>query len=235
MNCTTMKKIYLFIFCLLGLFSQAQFNGFNMKYEVLDPNTAGKIFRNPISTANRPEGQPYLVPAFQWAKIERVNQKARMRYNVYADEFEFITPKNDTLILDKLSDFSPIFLGEPEVKYVLTTYTHRSGKNHTGYLIERHTEGNFTLYSKENISFYDGKTAKTTLETSRPAKYVKAAETFYLKKEKVGVFEFPSTKKQLIQLFPSQKEQIEDYFKQHPLDLKQPNDRLELMVFLNGL
>lgn len=230
-----MKTFYLFVFCFVGFISHAQFNGFNMKYEVLDPNTAGKIFRNPLNNTNRPEGQPYLVPTFQWAKIERVNQKARMRYNVHADEFEFITPKSDTLILDKLADFSPIFLGEPAVKYVLTTYTHRSGKNHTGYLIERHVEGNFTLYSKENITYYEGRTAKTTLETSRPAKYVKAAETWYLKKEKAGVFEFPTSKKQLVQLFPSQKEQIENYFNQHPLDLKQQNDRLELMVFLNGL
>jgi hypothetical protein len=96
-------------------------------------------------------------------------------------------------------------------------------------------EGNFTLYSKENITYYEGRTAKTTLETSRPAKYVKATETWYLKKEKAGVFEFPTSKKQLVQLFPSQKEQIENYFNQHPLDLKQPNDRLKLMVFLNGL
>ncbi len=230
-----MKKISVFFSCMIAASMFAQFNGFNMKYEVLDPSTAGKIFLNPIKSANKPAGQPYINTAFQWAKIERVKQKALMRFNVYADEFEFISPKGDTLILDKLSDFSPIEFPDAGSKYVLTTYTTRNGKNHTGYLKEEHTEGVFTLYTQDNIIFYEGKEAKTTLESARPAKYAKGEARYFLKKEKAGIFEFPTSKKQLLDLFPSQKEAIDLYFKKAAVNLKDQADRIKLVVFLNSL
>lgn len=230
-----MKKISVFFSCMIAASMFAQFNGFNMKYEVLDPSTAGKIFHNPIKLANKPEGQPYLNVAFQWAKIERVKQKALMRFNVYADEFEFISPKGDTLILDKLADFSPIEFPDTESKYVLTTFTTRNGKNHTGYLKETYTEGIYTLYTQDNITFYEGKEAKTTLESARPAKYAKGEARYFLKKEKAGVFEFPTSKKQLLGLFPSQKEAIEKFFDKENIDFKLQADRIKLLVFLNSL
>jgi hypothetical protein len=206
-----------------------------MKYEVLDPSTAGKIFHNPIKLANKPEGQPYINTAFQWAKIERVKQKALMRFNVFADEFEFISPKGDTLILDKLADFNPIEFPDAGSKFVLCTYTTRNGKNHTGYLKESYTEGKYTLYTQDNITFYEGKEAKTTLESARPAKYAKGEARYFLKKENAGVFEFPTSKKQLLGLFPSQKEAIDLYFKKETIDFKLQADRIKLLVFLNSL
>lgn len=214
---------------------QAQFNGFNMKYEVLDPNTAGKIFHNPQKELIHPQGQPYVNTQFQWAKIEAVHQKALMRLNAYTSEFEFISPKGDTLVLDKLSDFSPIEFPESGSKYVLSTYTLRNGKNYTGYLKELFVDGIYTLYSKDNVTYYEGKEAKTTLETARPAKYANAKETYFLKKEKAGVFEFPANKKQLLNLFPSQKEALEAYLKTAAINFDVPADRIKLLHFLASL
>jgi len=231
-----MKKISIVCVVFLSYFSvNAQFNGFNMKYEVLDPSTAGKIFHNPLKETVHPQGDPYVNVHFQWAKIERVNQKALMRFNAYAEEFEFISPKGDTLVLDKLADFSPIEFTDTQSKYVLNTYTLHNGKNSTGYLKELFVEGQFTLYSKDNVTYYEGKEAKTTLETARPAKYAKAKESYFFKKEKVGVFEFPTHKKQLINLFPSQKEALEAYFKSESIDFDFPADRIKIIHFLNSL
>ena len=74
-----------------------------------------------------------------------------MRYNVYKDEFEFITSKNDTLILDKIDDFSNIKFTVSNVKYKLLNYTKIKKGSYKGYLIDIYQKGNFGIYKKENI------------------------------------------------------------------------------------
>ncbi len=196
---------------------------------------ASKVFRNSKNNGNKIQGTPYLQQMFAIAKVENVNQKYFMRYNVFADEFEFITPKNDTLVLDKIKDFSKITFTGINKKYALVDYINIGGKSVKGYLIESHSKGNCTLYVQERVLFYDGKVAKTSLEKDMPARYVKSDNAYYFKYNDQGIIEFPENKKQLLKLFPAKKQEIEVFLKESKVSFSEDYDKVKIIDFLSTL
>ncbi len=142
-------------------------------------------------------GSPYTQKMFAQAKVGTVEQKNFMRYNVFNDEFEFISNQKDTLILDKIEDFGTIVFPETNRKFQLVTYTNSKNKLFYGYLQNLKENNGFALFKKENIQYVDGKIAKTSMEVNMPAKYVKMDDTFFLKNKDKGTSEFPENKKGL--------------------------------------
>ena len=196
---------------------------------------ASKVFRNSKNNGNKIQGTPYLQQMFAIAKVENVNQKYFMRYNAFADEFEFITPKNDTLVLDKIKDFSNITFTGINKKYTLVDYVNIGGKSVKGYLIDYYSKGNCTLYVQERVLFYDGKIAKTSLEKEMPARYVKSDNAYYFKCNDQGIIEFPENKKQLLKLFPTKKQEIEVFLKESKVSFNEDYDKVKIIDFLSTL
>ena len=217
-------------FCFSAIIAQENKN--RLTIEILDPQYAGKIFRNTNNQGEKIQGSPYYQLMFASAKVENVVSKAIMRYNAYRDEFEFIGPKNDTLLLDKIDDFGTIvFLGSNK-KYKLVTYSNNIEKSHKGYLIELYSKANFTLFKREWVSFYAGKKAKTSLEKDMPAKFNKESDSYYLKDTNGNITDFPESKKQLTKLFPDKKEAIETFVKENKIDFDADADRIKIIDFL---
>lgn len=226
------KTIFISISLLfLSLNLQAQ----AVRSQVLNPDHAGKIFRNPVNKKNKPVGSPYLQQMFQGATVEDLNIKAFMRYNVYNDEFEFISQKNDTLILDKIEDFGKITFVGTNKKYRLIPYTNSKNSLTNGYLIELYNKADYTLFKKENISFTEEKVAKTTLEVGMPAKYTKIDDNYFLKLPNGNTTEFPDGKKALSKLFPNQKQSIETFLKTNKIDFDNAADLVKVIDFLATL
>lgn len=189
---------------------------------------SGSMYINPARSKDKPLGSPYMQFAFANAKLANIKVDAYMRYNVFADEFEFITPKNDTLVLDKTEDFNNIFFMGLNKKYELVQYTNKK-KLVYGYLIRQYEKGDFVLYRKENISFTEAKIAKTTLERDMPAKYNKLSDTYFLKNKEAGITEFPDGKKALLKLFPDKKQVIEDFLKANKIDFENEKDLIQIV------
>lgn len=227
-----MKKILQIILFICFFSSFSQQNGLNNKYEVLDPNNSGKIFRNPIYQKGKPIGSPYQQKMFALAKVGTIDQKSLLRYNIFNDEFEFITTRKDTLILDKIEDFATIVFTETTKKYQLTTYTNSKNKLFYGYLINLKEINGFTLFKKENIIFSEEKIAKTSLEVNMPAKFVKSGDTYFLKNKDNGTSEFPDNKKGLLKLFPDKKEAIETFLKENKIDFDSESDLMKIIDFI---
>jgi len=225
------------LFCcmslIMGASMQAQVQTSTNKYEALDPNTAGKIFRNPISGREKPTGSPYMQKMFASAKVQNITQNTFMRYNVFSDEFEFITPKNDTLILDKIEDFGTITFNGINKKYRLLAYMNGKNKLTYGYLIEVYQKNHFTLFQKENIDFYEGKKAKTSLERDMPSRFTKTDDTYFLKIKDATISEFPDGKKELVKLFPNKKVEIETWLKDNKVSFDNTADMVKIIDFLN--
>lgn len=221
-----MKKNLFVLTLLLSLhFSWAQVRTGALKYEVLDPNNSGKIFRNQKNSGpDKIEGSPYIQKVFAPANVTNVEQKYFMRYNAYEDQFEFITPKNDTLVMDKIDDFGLITFNMSNKKFKLVDYLNLNEKMTKGYLIELYTKGDLGLYKKESVSFRPGKKAKTSLEVDMPAKYIKNDDTYYLKNKSGNIAVFPESKKQLVKLFPEKKSEIESFVKQNDIKFDQEMD-----------
>jgi len=231
-----MKNLFsLLMLLLFSVSSFSQVQGFNGKYEVLDPNVAGKIFHNRLSEKEKPKGSPYLQGKFTWAKVESVAQKTLMRYNVYADEFEFITPKGDTLILDKIADFNNIMFTVTSKNYRLVYYTNPVGKLTNGYLINLYLKGDVTLFKKENITYAEERPAKTSLEMTLPAKYVPADDTYFIQIKEGPIVEFPKNKKQLIKMFPAKKNEIEAFLKANEISFDEESSLFKLIDFVAAL
>lgn len=230
-----MKKICFALLLLVAFSSVAQVRTGTLKYEVLDPNTAGKIFKNPLTTKDKPTGSPYLMKMFTAAKVEGIAQNTYMRYNVFNDEFEFITNKNDTLVLDKIEDFGAITIIGFNKKYKLASYTDTKGKMAYGYLIETYQKNGVILYQKENIGFYEGKKAKTSLERDMPARYAKTDDTYFLKVKDGVIAEFPDGKKDLVKSFPDKKVEIETWLKANKVSFGDRADKIKIVEFLGTL
>ncbi len=222
-----MKKI---LFTKILLFITAVSFSQSLQKEVQHPDIAGKLFRNSKNNAEKASGMPYSQKMFGSAIVEKLKLKAYMRYNVVNDEFEFITPKNDTLILDKIEDFSNITFPELHLNYLLTPYVNR-GKLVYGYLLDYYKKGDFGLFMKQNIIYIDAKPAKTTLEVDMPAKYVKTNNSYFLK-NKETIAEFPNGKKALVKLFPDKKQLLEDFVKLNKIDFDAESDMIRIINFL---
>jgi len=219
-----MKKIiFAFLTILFGISGFSQ-NGDNAR-------VSGSTYINPARNKDKPKGSPYNQPAFARAKVPNINVEAYMRYNIYADEFEFITPKNDTLILDKIDDFGTIDFANLNKKYTLVAYTDQK-KLVYGYLLNQYEKGGYVLLKKENVSFTEAKIPKTTLETAMPAKYSKREDSFFLKNKEAGIAEFPDGKKALTKLFPDKKQAIEEFLKSNTIDFESQADLIRVVNFL---
>ena len=179
-------------------------------------------------------GTPYVNKMFADVNVAQLDLIAKMRYNVYEDEFEFITPKNDTLILDKKETFANLEFIDTGTKYFLTNYTNEDNRIVLGYLIDLYQKGNFGLFKKNNILIQEEKVAKTTLEANMPAKYYNASSTYFLKNDK-NFIKFPESKKQLLKIFPNKKEMIEKFLKDNKIDFDITEEKIKIIDFLTTL
>lgn len=194
--------------------------------------TVGKLFKTPKKI--KILGSPYSEKMFSLAKVGIIEQKTFMRYNIFEDQFEFISTKKDTLLLDKTEDFGEIVFTNSNKKFKLTTYTNLKKKLFYGYLISLSEKNNVILYKKDNISFTDEKPAKTTLERDMPAKYAPNSPYYFIKFNDKMTTEFPENKKGLLKLFPEKKEIIETFFKENKINFSDENDLKKLIDMIVG-
>jgi hypothetical protein len=223
-----MKKIVFIILLISSIaFSQSAENS----KDQTSVHMAGGSYRNPYKLKNKPKGSPYLQEAFAAANVVNAPGKVFMRYNIFNDEFEFISPKGDTLVLDKIEDFNNISFPGLGKKYKLTPYTDRKNKLAYGYLIEVYEKGDLALFKKENINFVEEKPAKTSLEVTMPARYSKGGDVYYLKNKGV-ITEFPDGKKALVKTFPEKKAAIESFIKDNKVSFDEEADLIRIIDFL---
>jgi hypothetical protein len=196
------------------------------------PVLPGKIFKTPEKI--KILGSPYNEKMFSQAKVGILDQKIYMRYNIYEDNFEFISAKNDTLVLDKTEDFGNIIFTNTTRKYKLITYTNGNNKLFYGYLLELYSKNEVILYRKDNITFTDEKLAKTTLEQNKPAKYAVSSPSYFIKFKEKSATEFPDSKKEIIKMVPDKKEAIDSFFKENKINFDDENDLSKIIDLLAG-
>jgi hypothetical protein len=213
------KTIALFLFLNTVCFSQIP--------------TVGKLFKTPEKI--KILGSPYNEKMFSQAIVATIEQKPFMRYNIFYDEFEFISAKKDTLILDKTEYFGEIVFTNTKKKFKLTTYTNLKNKLFYGYLIDLYSKNEVILYKKDNISFTEEKLAKTSLERDMPAKSAMNSPVYFLKFKDKMATEFPENKKGLIKLFSDKKEIIEIFFKENKLNFSDENDLKKIIDLISGI
>lgn len=178
------------------------------------------------------EGSPYLQKMFSLAKISTVSKSVLMRYDVFSDEFEFIDSKKDTLLLIKSAQFNSITFTGTNTKYQLVNYINDKKEATLGYLIHLYEKNGYTLFKKQNISYFAEKKATVTFQKTTPAQFVPSKDSYYLKNGDKGISEFPSNKKNLLKLFPDKKDDIEAFLKKNAIDFSKESDKIKIVDFL---
>lgn len=229
-----MKKQIAFIVTLLcvTVYSQNnqsyQNNELNRNIDVLNEFALNKQLKYEPSKI---VGSPYLNKMFAPAIVSNVSKNAMMRYDAYSDEFEFVNSTRDTLVLNKVEPYTAITFTITNTKYQLVDYNNK-GKMTKGYLIWLAEKNNFTLYKKQNVTYTKERIAKSGYEKNTPASFERAHDTYYLKDNDKGIFEFPSNKKGLIKLFPEKKTELESFIKQNSIDFEKESDMIKIVDFL---
>ena len=200
--------------------------------QVLIASLGNGLFKNPKREATSPQGSPYVINNFSEVRVENIDIIALMRYNVYKDEFEFISPKNDTLILDKINDFKDLKFVGTNIKYRLVNYINSDDKYQYGYLINVCEKNSFGLFRKETVLLSEGKIARTTLERDMPSQYSKSSDVYYLKNND-KIIEFPSNRKKLVKLYPERKDIIEKFLKENKIDFDIDADKIKIIDLLS--
>lgn len=232
-----MKKLFALtaITALFSLSAQSQAFQNSEEGRLLDDfdfASRGKVTRKvPAKT----QGSPYTNKFFLPAKVGEIKNNALMRYDAYNDEFEFIDAKKDTLVLNKADKFSNITFVNGNLRYELVDYTNRKGVLTNGYLIKLHEIKGYTLYKKQTVTYSKEQVAERPFEPSSPAKFEQDKDVFYFKNNDKGIVMFPSSKKNLLKLYPEKKTEIEAFVKQNDIDFDKEADMAKVIDFLASL
>lgn len=178
------------------------------------------------------KGSPYINKVFAPGKVVNAADNVFLRYNAYDDAFEFISQKNDTLVLSKTEAYSDIIFTGSKINYRLVNYTDKNDKPTKGYLIQLHQKNDFILYKKQKINYASARPAVSSYAEDLPAEYTIAADVFYLKGKDQDIFEFPTNKKGLLKRYPDRKEAIETFLKQNKINFNSEADLIKLTDFL---
>jgi len=219
--------VYIALFISFLSFSQAQISVRTLDNIGFNPN-----FVKPIGKGVQVEGSPYITKIFQLAKVQNITQNAMMRYNAAKDEFEFISSKGDTLVLNKTEDFGDITFVNLKTHYILKNFIEKSGSTNSGFLIELYKNNNLVLFKRQKVNFSEAREASSPYGSDSPARYVPGKDTFFIQSNTSEIKELPTNKKGIIKMFPEKKTALEAFFKQNDIDFNVEKEVIMLANFL---
>lgn len=167
-------------------FLQAKFN---------DPSAFSKI-----------AGTPYENPEFSNALVymqgNDIALKARMRYNNFLGEMEFIREKDEqVLLLDNKELVDSILLNNITYRYLDYTKTE---KEHLKGYFELIYQGGCGLYRRKPVEFKDEHVPHVGYEEYSPPEFVKKPEEFYAQFDNDPLVILPKSRRKIITIFREQ-------------------------------
>lgn len=182
-------------------------------------------------------GSPYTSEQFNVATISSVGTPVLVRYNAEADEIEVENKESEKkyFTLPKDNQYNAIIFKNGTYKFKLLNYKDVKGAEVNGYLIEKFSKNDVTLFKKEKINYVKGKEAENSYTMSSPAKLVRAKDEFYIQLKNKDIVEFPKNKKKFIALFEAKKEAINTYLKENDISFGEEADMAKVTEFISSL
>lgn len=213
------------------------FLAFNINFSQLrlsdffDTTIAKDMAVNNAKRYNKITGSPYILTTFINGTVGDNKQPFLLRYNAESDFIELKFDEENTYVIPKESKFQNITIGINN--YKLTSYTDLKGQFVTGYLIEK-SVGVISFLKREKIVIKPEKIAQTSYDTYEPAKFIRGNDEYYLKLKDNSIVAFPKNKKGILELFPSQKQAIEDFIKTNKTSFSNESNLIQLTQFISG-
>ena len=217
-------SLILFILVANLSFSQARI------FDQLDPANSGSLMVN-NERYEKVQGFPYVAQTFMLGYIGVSKQNLLFRYNNEADNIEVKFDEEKVYVLTKEEKFGSVLIGQNN--YVLLNYTNLNGESIYGYLIEKN-KGAVSLMKRERIIIKKEKKVESSYDTYEPPKFVRGNDEFYLKLKDNSVVAFPKNKKGILELFPDQKQVIDDFIKTNKTSFTNESSMIQLVQFISG-
>ena len=87
---------------------------------------------------------------------------------------------------------------------------------------------------RERIIIKKEKKVESSYDTYEPPKFVRGNDEFYLKLNDNSVVAFPKNKKGILELFPDQKQAIDDFIKTNKTSFTNEQSMTQLVQFISG-
>jgi hypothetical protein len=183
------------------------------------------------------EGTPYMSNTFSLATIyygDEIVGDLYYRYNAYNEEVEIKDQNIDGAPIKGLGKDKKIKLMVNGKPMSFKTFIDKKGNTKNGYLTLL-TDGELKLYKHLKVTFKEAKKAENSLVKGNPAKFSQATR-YYIESadgNRINYVEL-NNKKVLNLLSNDKKKVLSDYLKENKLKIKNEQDLIQVVTFLNN-
>lgn len=207
------------------LFAQIQRQN-GLSITIKGPNTEIEGV-SPENAASKTQHIRFYTEEYQKAIVDDLKSEFYFRYNIFADEMEFI--KDGTIYFLSKSENQIINFVDLSKKF---TVLRVDGKLK---YFEINVKGHASLYTKQNVEFKKGKVAVTQYEVSKKSKFIRNRDSYYVSIDTEQLKELPRRKKDFYKLFKDQASNIKKYMKKERLSRKKIEDLIKIFNYYNNL
>ncbi len=232
----TFKLLFILVITpLVSVFSQQELIG----GQAIGGNRVNLLIDISPQTYNQSaEGSPYMNDEFMAATISASEDNVfYVRYNILADEFEVKGDNNKAYALNRYRRDIVIDILPLKKKYKVFGYYDKDNNENFGYfMFLSNTNSNHILVKKEKVIFIDEQVSFNGYDSSRPARFKKMDDKYYIKLDGNKILtELPNKKKAIAKLFPNHENAILEYMKSNRIKTSNEGDLIKLINYINSL
>jgi len=177
------------------------------------------------------EGTPYHHAEYLLGSVYINNElsasNVALRYNVFADEFEYketlATDDSEATAIIKSSD---IYVSIGNEFFVVIP--------DKGYFLVLYDGANFSFLKKLTKKYHMPKESTNTYDKGTPPTFSDRHSYFIYSKEG-AIIEFPNSKKKILAVFGNSEKEIKQYCKENDINLKEEGDLKKVIMYLDKL
>jgi len=234
-------------FAFAQLAGQATVNGYGAGAQNANGAAIGSLLtngdENAIRTKNRVEnfvGSPYTNDTFKASKLfygDELQGIVYYRYNAFNEEIEIkeiLDP--EAPVRGLLKDKSISILDPNNKSLTFRTFIDKKKNTLNGYLIVLEDGQNFTLYKRINVKYSEGTPSPNSFVKATPNRFSHFQEYYLEKKGDNKIVEVQPKKRRLLKLMEDEyKDQLDNYLSESKVNLKDEQELINTIQFLNDL
>lgn len=179
------------------------------------------------------KGSPYLEDDFIVGSIYTA-QKLQfndipLRYNIFNDNLEFRTPKDQILALSAPEIVEKAQFGEYTMSYIPYVTSKKMKRGFFQVIIE----GNASLYVRSTVIYQAPKEA-AAYKDPEPAKFLERPDTYYIRIGMEAAYK-AGNKKEVIAMFSNHEEEITTFIKKNKIKINKVDGLEKLVEYYNTL
>ncbi len=206
---------------------------FKQAFDFFDYNKSFQGNRNANYNETSIHGSPYLKNRFALGSvITNSNIKYMgipLRYNIYNDQFEFISDDGTIQALAVPETIRNIEFDEYQLEYI--PFYSSNNISYAFFIVK--IRGSVTLYSRPQVMFQEARSAGA-FQTAQPPRFIRRADKYYIRAGTEPANQITG-RKSLEKLFPDHKNEVALFIKENRVNPKRVESLINLVDYYNSL